>query len=88
MHVAARSEDEAKTANEDLNQVTGKEAIWLKLDLASLQSIKDAAEEFPKCVRRNDSGQARSDSRLTRKETELHVLSITRTFAFPSQGSN
>ena len=55
--MAARSEDRAKAAIEDLKQATGKEAIWLKLDLASLQSIKDAAEEFLKCVQRNHSGR-------------------------------
>ena len=74
MYIAARSEDRAKAAIEDLKQATDKEAIWLKLDLASLQSIKDAAEEFLRCVQLDASGQARSDSRPTRKEPELHVL--------------
>ena len=44
--MAARSEERAKAAIEDLEQMTGKEAIWLKLDLSSLKSIKAAAEEF------------------------------------------
>ena len=59
VYIAARNEERAKAAIEDLKQVTDREAIWLKLDLASLQSIKDAAEEFLECVQRNDSGQAR-----------------------------
>jgi retinol dehydrogenase-12 len=46
VYLAARSEDRAKAAIEDLKLTTGNEAIWLKLDLASLNSIKAAAEEF------------------------------------------
>ncbi|KAF9652075.1 NAD(P)-binding protein [Thelephora ganbajun] len=46
VYLAARSEDRAKAAIEDLKQTTGKEAVWLKLDLSSLKSIKAAAEEF------------------------------------------
>jgi len=46
VYIAARNEDRAKAAIEDLNQTTGKEAIFLKLDLSSLGSIKAAAEEF------------------------------------------
>jgi len=51
VYIAARSEDRAKAAIEDLKQTTGKEAIWLKLDLSSLKSVKAAAEEFLGCVR-------------------------------------
>ena len=51
VYVAARSEERAKAAIEDLKQTTGKEAIWLKLDLSSLQSVKAAAKEFLECVR-------------------------------------
>ena len=50
MYIAARNEERAKAAIEDLKQTTGNEAIWLKLDLASLRSIKAAAEEFLGCV--------------------------------------
>ena len=50
MYIATRNEDRAKAAIEDLKQATGKEAIFLKLDLSSLKSIKDAAEEFLTCV--------------------------------------
>ena len=46
VYIAARSEDRAKAAIEDLKLTTGKEAIWLKLDLSSLKSVKAAAEEF------------------------------------------
>jgi short-subunit dehydrogenase len=50
VYLAARSEDRAKAAIEDLKQTTGKEAIFLKLDLSSLKSVKTAAEEFLECV--------------------------------------
>ena len=53
VYIAARSEDRAKTAIEDLKLTTGKEAIWLKLDLSSLKSVKAAAEEFLEYVRRD-----------------------------------
>jgi len=46
VYLAARSEERSKAAIEDLKQATGKEAIWLRLDLSSLKSVKDAAEDF------------------------------------------
>ena len=46
VYIATRSEDKGKAAIEDLKRATGKEAIWLKLDLSSLKSVKAAAEEF------------------------------------------
>ena len=35
-----------KKAIEDLKSETGKEGIWLELDLADLGSVEKAAEEF------------------------------------------
>ena len=46
VYIATRSEGRGKAAIEDLKKETGKEAIWLKLDLSSLKSVKAAAEEF------------------------------------------
>ncbi|KAH6912848.1 hypothetical protein BKA70DRAFT_1265223 [Coprinopsis sp. MPI-PUGE-AT-0042] len=46
VYVAARSQEKAQDAIRDLKGQTGKDAIWLKLDLADLKSIKSAAEEF------------------------------------------
>jgi len=46
VYMAARSEERAKAAIEDLKQMTGKEAIWIKLDLSSLKTVKAAADEF------------------------------------------
>ncbi|THU77863.1 hypothetical protein K435DRAFT_606119, partial [Dendrothele bispora CBS 962.96] len=39
-------EEKAKAAIKDLKQKTDKEAIFLKLDLADLKSVKEAAEEY------------------------------------------
>ena len=46
VYLAARSADKAATAIAKLKQETGKEANFLKLDLASLASVKAAAQEF------------------------------------------
>jgi retinol dehydrogenase-12 len=73
VYLAARSEDRAKAAIEDLKQTTGKEAIFLKLDLSSLNSIKAAAEEFLGCVLDGLESQYLTLA-FTRKESELHVL--------------
>jgi short-subunit dehydrogenase len=46
VYLAARSEARAKAAIAELLTETGKEAIWLELDLSSLQSVEKAAAEF------------------------------------------
>ena len=46
VYIAARSEEKAKSAITELKEQTGKEAIFLKLDLADLKSVKSSAEEF------------------------------------------
>ena len=46
VYLAARSKEKAETAIASLKQATGKEAIFLQLDLSSLASVKTAAEEF------------------------------------------
>ncbi|KAJ2929759.1 hypothetical protein H1R20_g7320, partial [Candolleomyces eurysporus] len=46
VYIAARSQEKTEKAIQDLKNETGKEAIFLKLDLASLKAIKAAAEEF------------------------------------------
>ncbi|KIM74375.1 hypothetical protein PILCRDRAFT_80169, partial [Piloderma croceum F 1598] len=45
-YIAARSQAKAEAAIEQLQQLTGKKGIFLKLDLASLKAVKSAAEEF------------------------------------------
>ncbi|KAG6868970.1 hypothetical protein C0993_006492 [Termitomyces sp. T159_Od127] len=46
VYLAARNPDKARAAIEDLRAHTGKDAVFLKLDLADLASVKAAAEEF------------------------------------------
>ncbi|TFK37741.1 NAD-P-binding protein [Crucibulum laeve] len=46
VYLGARSEDKARQAIRELEKETGKSAIFLKLDLASLKSVKAAASEF------------------------------------------
>lgn len=48
--MAARNEQKALLAIEELKAETGREAIWLPLNLASLKSVKAAAEEFMRFV--------------------------------------
>lgn len=50
MYLAARSEARARAAIAELLAETGKEAIWLELDLSSLQSIEGAAANFHRWV--------------------------------------
>jgi NAD(P)-dependent dehydrogenase (short-subunit alcohol dehydrogenase family) len=50
VYMASRSPEKAKAAIEDLKAKTGKEALFLKLDLADLKSVKAAAEQFMRCV--------------------------------------
>jgi len=46
VYLAARSEEKALKAISDLHAETGKEAAFLKLDLADLKSMKASAEDF------------------------------------------
>lgn len=46
IYLAARSPEKAAAAIASLKEETGKEAIFLKLDLGSLASVKAAAQEF------------------------------------------
>ncbi|CAA7262941.1 unnamed protein product [Cyclocybe aegerita] len=46
VYVAARSQDKAEQAIQDLKEQTGKDGIFLKLDLGDLKGVKASAEEF------------------------------------------
>jgi retinol dehydrogenase-12 len=46
VYIAARDEGKADLAIKELKDQTGKESLFLKLDLADLHSVKAAAEEF------------------------------------------
>jgi retinol dehydrogenase-12 len=47
VYIAARSEEKAQPVIDDLKAATDNQAVfYLKLDLADLDSVKTAAEEF------------------------------------------
>ena len=50
VYIAARSQGKAVEAIKELKEETGKEGIFLKLDLSDLKAVKAAAEEFHRCV--------------------------------------
>jgi hypothetical protein len=50
VYIAARSQGKAEEAIRELKEETGKEGIFLKLDLSDLKAVKAAAEEFHSCV--------------------------------------
>jgi retinol dehydrogenase-12 len=50
VYIAARSQKKAEEAIKELKEETGKEGIFLKLDLSDLQAVKTAAEEFHRYV--------------------------------------
>ena len=50
VYIAARSQGKAEEAIKELKEETGKEGIFLKLDLSDLKAVKAAAEEFHRSV--------------------------------------
>ena len=50
VYLAARSQERAEKAIQELKQVTGREAIYHHLDLSSLANIRKSAAEFIKWV--------------------------------------
>lgn len=48
--MASRSKDKASAAIQRLKEETGKEAAFLELDLSTLASVKQATDEFSRCV--------------------------------------
>ena len=46
VYIGARSQGKAEEAIKNLKELTGKEALFLKLDLGDLKAVKAAAEEF------------------------------------------
>ncbi|KAF7308473.1 hypothetical protein HMN09_00696300 [Mycena chlorophos] len=46
VYMASRSQPKADVAIAELKELTGKDAVFLKLDLGDLKSVKTAAEEF------------------------------------------
>ena len=50
VYIAGRSHAKAEAAIKDLKEQTGKDALFLELDLASLRSIRKSVAEFQRCV--------------------------------------
>jgi retinol dehydrogenase-12 len=48
VYLASRNVDKGHAAIDELKKETGKEAQFLEIDLCSLKSIRNAAEEFGK----------------------------------------
>ncbi|KIJ62658.1 hypothetical protein HYDPIDRAFT_94215 [Hydnomerulius pinastri MD-312] len=46
VYIAARDQSKSESAIQELKASTGKEAVFLKLDLGNLKAVKAAAEEF------------------------------------------
>lgn len=74
MYIGARSQEKAEAAIKDLKESTGKEALFLKLDLADLKAVKTAAEEFLRSIILPLKSDFPSLKRSYSKETELHIL--------------
>lgn len=50
MYLACRNQQKAEEAIKELRELTGKEAQFLRLDLANLKSVRTAADEFIRSV--------------------------------------
>lgn len=46
VYIASRSKTKADVAIKELKESTGREALFLELDLANLESIHKSAQEF------------------------------------------
>ena|ERR1700729_3622204 len=46
LYIGARNQAKAEEAIKNLKDLTGKEALFLKLDLGDLKAVKAAAEDF------------------------------------------
>lgn len=77
--MASRSQEKADAAIKHLKELTGKEAIFLELDLSSLASVRKAADEFMRFVLvltkfKNLRLTSFANCGLYSKEKELHTL--------------
>ena len=75
VYLAARSTQKANEAIAELKNETGKEAIFLQLDLSDIHAIRRSAQEFLSYVPVL-SLVSRLSTTLSfyRKESQLHVL--------------
>jgi hypothetical protein len=74
VYMGVRSREKAEAAIKDIKESTGKEALFLKLDLADLKAVKTAAKEFLRSIFLPLKSDFTPLIRSYSKETELHVL--------------
>ncbi|KAA1476966.1 NAD(P)-binding protein [Dentipellis sp. KUC8613] len=74
VYMASRSKERCLQAIEDIKAETGKEALFIKLDLSDLASVKQAAEEFLRFIFGFLCGDALPDVLSPSKEQELDIL--------------
>ncbi len=77
VYLAARSAQKADEAIAELKNETGKEAIFLQLDLSDIPAIRRSAQEFLSCVHICCCCVFLVTAHKTcvfRKESQLHVL--------------
>ena len=76
VYLAARSAQKANEAITELENETGKLAIFLQLDLSDIPAVRKSAQEFLSYVPRFVPHCARLTiyMRFCRKENQLHVL--------------
>ncbi|KAK7462220.1 hypothetical protein VKT23_007825 [Stygiomarasmius scandens] len=68
VYLEARDEKKSQAVIDEYAKITGKAAIFLKVDLADLRSVKALVKEFLKCVLSfNETWFSNS------KETKLHI---------------
>lgn len=80
VYLAARTATKANTAIADLKNETGKEAIFLQLDLADLIAVRKSAEEFLSFVPFSGVSTEVSLTVLSERRVSCIFLSITRTW--------
>lgn len=88
VYIASRDEERTLRAIEDLKSETGKEAIFLKLDLGDLYAVKAAAVEFLRYARLYHADMHLPGTHLQNlfsKETKLDVL-FNNAYAFELLG--
>ena len=78
VYMASRSKDKALAAIEDLKNQTGKEALFLELDLGSLSAIRRAAEEFLRYERVCCHFRPPLETSITARRTNFIFSSTTR----------
>ena len=73
VYLAARNLPKANAAIAELKDETGKEPIFLQLDLADIPAVRKSAKEFLSCVLFSCVNRVFADYSIS-KESRLHIL--------------